>query len=168
MMGLTWRAKPIPTEDAIAVLRSALSKGANFWNGGTFYGTKDYNSLHLLHAYFTKYPEDASKVIISIKGGHDPDSDRPINGSKEFIRKEVENALKILDGKCKMDIYEPARVDPSVPIEESIGALAELVKEGKIGSIGVSEISAKSIRRAANVHKIEAVEVEFNLFSTGG
>jgi pyridoxine 4-dehydrogenase len=166
LMGLTWRAKPIPTEDAIALMKSTLNKGANFWNGGVFYGTPQYNSLHLLNAYFTKYPEDASKVVISIKGGLDF-SKHSINGSKEFLTNEVEKALELLDGKCKIDIFECARVDPEFPIETTISALAELVKEGKIGGIGMSECSAKSIRRAAKVHPIASVEVEYSLYSTG-
>jgi pyridoxine 4-dehydrogenase len=166
LMGLTWRPHPIPTEEAIEVMRSALAKGAIFWNGGVFYGTPEYNSLHLLNAYFTKYPEDASKVVISIKGGLDPVT-HSINGSKEFITKDVETAVALLDGKCKIDIFECARVDPKVPIEETIQALAELVKQGKIGGIGLSEIGEKSIRKAAKVHKIASVEVEFSLFSTG-
>lgn len=166
LMGLTWRATPIPTSEAITIMKSALDKGANFWNGGVIYGTPEYNSLHLLNAYFTKYPEDASKVVISIKGGDDVATHTP-NGSKEFIRQDVEGALKILDGKCKIDIFEPARVDPKTPIEETVEALAELVKEGKIGGVGLSEIGEKSIRKAAKVAKIAAVEVEFSLFSTG-
>lgn len=166
LMGLTWRPNPISTEEAIKVMRSALLKGANFWNGGLFYGTPQYNSLHLLNAYFTKYPEDASKVVISIKLGLDP-ATHALNGSKEFITQQVETCLALVDGKCKLDIVEAARVDPKVPIEETIGALAEFVKAGKIGGIGLSEIGEKSIRKAAKVHKIASVEVEFSLFSTG-
>jgi pyridoxine 4-dehydrogenase len=166
LMGLTWRAKPIPTEDAIAVMKSSLQKGANFWNGGVFYGTPQYNSLHLLNAYFTKYPEDASKVVISIKGGLNV-ATHSIDGSKEWVTREIDESLKLLDGKCKIDIYEVARIDPKIPIEKTIEVLGELVKAGKIGGIGMSECSAKSIRRAAKVHEIASVEVEYSLFSTG-
>ncbi|KAF2432008.1 Aldo/keto reductase [Tothia fuscella] len=165
LMGLTWRATPIPIEEAIKVMKSALEKGANFWNGGVLYGTPEYNSLHLLKAYFTKYPEDASKVVISIKGGINPASHGP-DGSKDFITKEVEDSIAVLDGKCRIDIYECARVDPKTPIEETVGALAELVKAGKIGGIGLSEIGEKSIRKATAVAKIASVEVEFSMFST--
>jgi pyridoxine 4-dehydrogenase len=166
LMGLTWRAKPIPTEDAIAVMKSSLQKGANFWNGGVFYGTPEYNSLHLLNAYFTKYPEDASKVVISIKGGFNV-AKYGVDGSKEWLTKEIDDALKLLDGKCKIDIFECARVDSKIPIEKTTETLGELVKAGKIGGIGLSECSAKSIRRAAKVHAIASVEVEYSLFSTG-
>ena len=150
-------------EDSIAVMRSALQKGANFWNGGEIYGTPEYNSLHLLKAYFTKYPEDADKVVISIKGGFDGHAP---NGSPEFIRKCIEGDLKLLDGKGKIDIWELARVDKKIPLETTIKALDEHVKAGNIGGIGLSEVGAETIRRAAAVAKIAAVEVEFSLFST--
>ena len=166
MMSLASRTNSIPMADAIDILRDSLAKGANFWNGGVFYGTPEYNSVHILHAYFTQYPEDASKVVISIKGGFDATT-RTVNGTKDFIRNEAETAFKVLDGKCQIDIFQCGRVDPKVPIEDTIGELVELVKEGKIGGIGVSECSAKSIRRAAKVHPIAAVEVEFSLFATG-
>jgi pyridoxine 4-dehydrogenase len=166
LMGLTWRAKPIPQEDSVTLMKSTLAKGANFWNGGIFYGTPKYNSLHLLNAYFTKYPEDASKVVISIKGGLDLGK-HAISGTKEWLVPEIEESLKLLDGKCKIDIFECARVDPNVPIEKTIEVLAEFVKAGKIGGIGMSECSANSIRRAAKVHTIASVEVEYSLFSTG-
>jgi pyridoxine 4-dehydrogenase len=167
LMGLTWRSNPQPLEDSIAVMKSALNKGANFWNGGILYGTKEYNSEQLLNAYFTKYPEDAAKVVICIKGGFDASKYAP-DASPAFLRKEVEALAKSAEGKWKIDIFEAARVDPNVPIEETVKALAELVKEGKIGGVGLSECSAQTIRRAAKVTKIESVEVEFSLFSTGG
>jgi pyridoxine 4-dehydrogenase len=134
----------------------------HYRNGGAFYGTPEYNSAHVLKAYFDKYPEDASKVVISIKGGHTPNG---VNGSPENMRSDVENFLKILDGRCKIDIFECARVDPKVPVETTVGALAELVKEGKIGGVGLSECRAETVRRAAKVTTIASVEVEFSMFS---
>lgn len=71
----------------------------------------------------------------------------------------------MLDGTAKIDVFECARVDPKVPIETSVGALAELVKEGKIGGIGLSEVNANTIRRAHAVHPIAAVEIELSLFT---
>ena len=146
-------------------MKAALAAGANFWNGGEFYGTPEANSLHLLNAYFTKYPEDADKVVLSIKGGFVPGSFQPA-GDKAGVTRSVENCLKLLDGKKRIDIFECARVDPDVPIEETIGYLAEFVKAGKIGGIGLSETGAATIRRAASVHPIAAVEVEYSLVFT--
>ena len=72
LSGLTWRQSPPPQEQSFKAMKAALECGANFWNGGELYGPPERNSLHLLNEYFTKYPEDASKVVISIKGGLKP------------------------------------------------------------------------------------------------
>jgi pyridoxine 4-dehydrogenase len=163
--GLTWREDPTPYEEAFKTMKAALAQGANFWNAGEFYGPPNANSLQLLHAYFTKYPEDASKVVLSIKGGANPQTYAP-TGDKEGVTRSIETCLAVLDGTKSIDIFECARVDPKTPIEETIGYLAEFVKAGKIGGIGLSETSAKTIRRAVSVHPIAGVEVEFSLFST--
>ena len=146
-------------------MKTALASGSNFWNGGEFYGTVENNSLHLLHDYFTKYPEDADKIVLSIKGGAEPGTFNP-TGDRAGITRSVEECLRVLDGKKKIDIFECGRVDLKVPIEETVGYIAEFVKAGKIRGIGLSEVSAATIRRAASVHPIAAVEVEFSLFST--
>ena len=144
-------------------MKAALNHGGNFWNGGEFYGTPDYNSGHLLNAYFTQYPEDADKIIISIKGAANPKLIKP-EGDEAGIRRSVDTFLKLLDGKKKLDLFECARVDPDVPIEESMRFLDTYVKEGKLGGISLSEVGANSIRRAAKVTKIQAVEIEFSMF----
>ena len=164
-LGLTWRPTPAPEEQAFKTMRAALRSGANCWNGGELYGTPDYNSLHLLHRYFAKYPEDAEKVVLNIKGAiknMQPDC------SPEGVRTSVENCLKELGGKKTLDIFECARVDPKVPIETSISALATFVKDGKIKGIGLSEVRAETIKRAHKVHPIAAVEVELSLWATEG
>ena len=144
-------------------MKTALENGANFWNGAEFYGPPNANSLQLLNHYFTKHPEDKDKIVLSIKGGlgaAGPDC------SRQGIKNSIENCLKILDGKKSIDMFKCARVDPKVDIEESIAAIVEYVKAGKIGGVGLSEVNAKTIRRAHAVHPIAAVEVEFSLFST--
>lgn len=144
-------------------MRTALACGANAWNAGEFYGTEEYNSLHLLNTYFSKHPEDAEKVHLNVKGcvtHHGPD------GSREGVRSSVENCLRILDGKKKIDSFEPARVDKSVAIEDTMKYFKELIDEGKIGGVALSEASAETIKRAAKVQKIDSVEVEFSLFCT--
>ena len=145
-------------------MKAALDTGANFWNGGEFYGTPEYNSLHLLNRYFTKYPEDAEKVVLSIKGGIGANM-RP-DGSEEGVRRSVDNCIKLLGGRKTLDIFECARVDPNTPIETTIAALAACVKEGKIKGISLSEVRAETIRRAHKVHPICGVEVEFSLWAT--
>jgi len=136
------------------------------WNGGELYGTDARNSLHLLNEYFTKYPEDADKVILCIKGGLGLNGDLHPNGTEENIKRSIDTCLKLLDGKHKLDMFEIARVDPKVPYEETIASIDKYVKAGKLGGISLSEVSANTIRKAAKVAKISAVEVEFSLFST--
>lgn len=165
VIGLVAPGKAIPTDYAIEVLKTALDSGANFWNAGEFYGVTQYNSLHLLNAYFSKYPEDAARVFISVKGCFDMISRKALNDS-EGVRASIDNCLKIIDGKCHIDLFEAARVDPDVPIETTVRAIAEYVKAGKVGSIGLSECSAASIRKAAAVHPVAAVELELSLFET--
>ncbi|PVH74758.1 Aldo/keto reductase [Cadophora sp. DSE1049] len=162
LMGMTWRKQPPPEEQSFKALRASLEAGANFWNAGEFYGPPDFNSLTLLNKYFTKYPEDAKKVVLSIKGGlvnMKPD------GTPEGIKTSIENCLRLLDGKKSIDIFECARVDKNTPIETTMKALEEHVKAGKIGGIALSEVSAASVRRAVKATKIVAVEVELSLWS---
>lgn len=151
---------------AFPAMRAAIAAGATFWNGGEFYGKiGGANSLTLLNSYFTKYPEDAAKVFLSIKGGMT--AQMGIDGSPEGLRACVDRCLSQLPPSVKkIDLFEAARVDPKVPIETQIETLAELIKEGKISSIGLSEVSAASIRRAVAVHPIAAVEAELSMFET--
>lgn len=165
LMGLTWRPEPQPAEESFKAMSTALAQGANFWNGGELYGTPQRHSCHLLNEYFTEHPEDADKIVLSIKGGTLPGQLAP-DGSRENVRRSVEDCLKILDGKKSIDIFECARVDPKTPVEVSIKALAELVQEGKIGGIGLSEVRASTIETAHAIHPIAAVEVELSLWAT--
>ena len=167
LMGLTWRPPHLlpSTQQAFAAMSAALASGANFWNGGEIYGPPSRNSLHLLAEYFDKYPEAADKVLLSIKGGFVPGTHQP-DGSAAGVRRSVDECNRILGGRKKVDIWECARVDPNTPIEDTVKALAELVKEGLIGGIGLSEVKASTIRRAAKIHPIAAVEVELSVWAT--
>jgi pyridoxine 4-dehydrogenase len=165
--GLTWRhGNPIPDEVAFKVLKAALANGANVWNGADFYGTPESNSLHLMNRYFTAYPEDASEVVLCIKSGIVDMATFKIDCSAEGIRKFVDQSNEILDGRKKIDIFGPARIDPNVPVEVTVEALGKLVDEGKIGGIQLTEVSAATIRRAAKVYKIDMVEAEVSLWAT--
>jgi pyridoxine 4-dehydrogenase len=168
LMGLTWRPQPITDEQAFASMKAAINAGSIFWNGGEFYGdTPKIANLELLNRYFTKYPEDAEKIVLNVKGGLDiygayltPKCDRA------SVHKSIDNILRVLDGKKFLDVFECARVDPTIQIEETIAAIAEYVKAGKIGGIGLSEVSAATIRRAHAIHPIVSVEVEVSLWAT--
>lgn len=144
---MTWQAQLPSQEVCFETLNKSLELGANFWNGGELYGTPEYNSLHLLNEYFTQYPENADKVVLSIKGGLKPGQLVP-DGSEANIRRSVDESLRLLDGKKKLDIFELARQDSAFPVEHTMEVLAQYVKEGKIGGIGLSEVDAATIRRA--------------------
>jgi pyridoxine 4-dehydrogenase len=127
------------------------------------YGTVEFNSLHLLEAYFAKYPEDAEKVVLSIKGGL---NNGRLDGTSEGVRRSMDNCLKFLNGKKTIDIFEYARVDKEVPLDITLKTLdEEYVKTGKLGAIGLSEVSAATIEKAVAITKIVAVEVELSLWS---
>ena len=145
-------------------MRCAVTSGCTFFNGGEFYGPPTHNSLTLLRTYYETYLEDASKIVLNVKGATKPGL-HP-DGSPAFVRQSVENCLAQMGPHGKIDMFECARVDPNVPIEETLGELAKLVSEGKIGGVALSEVSAATIRRAAKVAKIVAVETELSLWST--
>lgn len=162
--GLTGFPSSPPTEKAIEVLKAALNKGVNCWNGAEFYGQEE-NSMTLLRAYFNKYPEDADKVTIVIKGGVDTET-RKANGSPEFIRKSIDNILTQLGGKKKLDVFCIARRDARVDFGETLNLIQkEYVETGKVGAIAISECAAKTIHEAVKHVKIVAVEVELSMVS---
>ena len=155
----------MPEEQAFAAMRAALSAGCNLWDGGEFYGpSPEINSLTLLKKYFDKYPEDAAKVVLNIKGALRPGM--VPDGSPGFVRQSVERCVELLGGNAKIDMFECARRDPNAPLETTLAALRDLVQEGKIGGIALSEVNANTIREAAKTTKIVAVEVEISLFCT--
>ena len=162
LMNLTWRAEPIPDSQAFAALKAALAAGCNLWNAGEFYGTTKANSLQLLNRYFTKYPEDSNKVVLSIKGAAVP-GQMKISGTKENISRSIDECLRVLDGTKYIDIFEMARQDSDTPLEESIATMAQYVKENKIGGIGLSEVTQEQIQENMALHPIIAVEVELSL-----
>jgi pyridoxine 4-dehydrogenase len=165
LMGMTWRNPPPPVDQSLEAMKTSLTQGANFWNAGELYGTPEFNSCHLINQYLTAHPSDADKIVLSIKGGLAPGEMRP-DGSEKNLRRSIDECLRILDGKCGISIFQSARVDPQTPIETSISALAACVREGKIHGIGLSEVKASTIRRAAAIHPIAAVEVELSLWAT--
>ena len=105
----------MPQAQAFAALTASLETGANFWDGGLFYGTPELNSLHLVRDYFKEHPNAATKAVLSIKGCLT--SQETPDGSPEFVRKSVEECISILPGNVKkIDIWQRAKVDPNVPI----------------------------------------------------
>ncbi|KAL7628371.1 hypothetical protein AAE478_002573 [Parahypoxylon ruwenzoriense] len=165
LMGLTWRDPATPEEQAIEALRAALQTGMNLWNGGEFYGTPERNSLTLLERYFARYPGDAERVLLCVKGGLNT-STRGADGSPENTRRSIDACIALLKGRKKIDLFECARRDPDVPLRTTLEVIDKEWYTGKIGGISLSEVRAETIHEAVKITKICAVEVELSLFST--
>ncbi|KZV96973.1 Aldo/keto reductase [Exidia glandulosa HHB12029] len=169
LMLMTARASAVPDEqcfESIKATINALPPGAKaFPNSGDFYGYPPNlnGNLDLVKRYFDKYPEDKEKVFISVKGALDMPGHVP-NSSPESLRTGVDNIIAKLGGK-KLDLFQPARVDKKYPIEDTMKFLAQLVKEGKFDHIGLSEISADTLRRAHAIHPVSVVEIEVSPWS---
>ncbi|KAJ4394131.1 hypothetical protein N0V93_003348 [Gnomoniopsis smithogilvyi] len=166
LMGLTWRPHPCPQEQAFDAMRAALENGCNFWNGGEFYGPPEYNSLVLLERYFEKYPEDADKIVLSVKGAGGARLEKGADGSPEEIRRSLDAILSQLKGRKKVDLFECARRDPKADMKVTFGEIQKYIDAGKVGGISLSEVSAQTIHDAVKITKVKAVEVELSLFST--
>ncbi|KAJ1721233.1 hypothetical protein LPJ53_004217 [Coemansia erecta] len=170
-MGLSGTYGEAPEEDSLRVLNRAADLGSTLWDTADVYGLG--HNERLLGKVLS---QRRSEIFLCTKFGHDfhePSSAmsgsftsmvKGINGRPEYIRQAVENSLKRL-GVDKIDLYYQHRVDPEVEIEETVGALAELVRQGKIRYIGLSECSAETLRRAYKVHPIAAVQSEYNAWT---
>ncbi|UPK94551.1 hypothetical protein LCI18_005486 [Fusarium solani-melongenae] len=165
LMGFTWRHHPVAHDQAFAAMQAALTNNTTFWNGGEFYGSPEVNSMTLLRAYLEEYPDDADRFTLCIKGGALPNLLRP-DSSPQNIRRSIDFILSQLGPRRQyIDIFETARRDPSVPLEETFGVIdREYIQTGKVGGIGLSEVSAETIDKAAAITKIAAVEFELSLF----
>ncbi|KAK0632042.1 NADP-dependent oxidoreductase domain-containing protein [Immersiella caudata] len=165
LMGFTWRPEPTPYEKAFEAMREALANGMNFWNAGEFYGPPENNSLTLLEAYFAKYPEDADKVVISVKGGVDLKTYHA-DGSRAGIRRSIDNCLRLLGGRKKIDMFECARRDQNVDMAETFSTIQEYIDQGLVGGIALSEVRPETIHAAVKLTKVVCVEAELSLWTT--
>ena len=148
--------------ESIATIHRSLELGGNFLDTADLYGPLENERLI---AKAIKGNRD--KYIIATKFGYEIDDNEQltwqINGKKDYVKKAVERSLKNL-GTDYIDLYYLHRLDPNTPIEETVAAMAELVKEGKVGYIGLSEVSSETIRKAHKVHPLTALQTEYSLF----
>lgn len=165
LMGLTWRPSKLSDDELFAVIKAALDAGCNYFNGGEFYGPPDHNSLTVLKRYYDKYPEHVDKILLNVKGCMLPGL-VGCNSSSEGVRASIENSVRMIGGKGRIDQFEAARKDPNVDIEVTLKTMGAHVEAGDIRGIALSEVSAQTIRRAAKVAKITAVEVELSIWNT--
>ena len=153
--------------EGVETIRRALELGVNFVDTAQLYGPLTNESLvgravaghredYVIATKFNRRMDDAAPGDMSTVG--------PSDGSAEHVRSSIDGSLQRL-GTDYVDLYYQHRVDPNVPIEETVGALAELVAAGKIRHIGLSEASAETIRRAHAVHPITALQSEYSLWT---
>jgi aryl-alcohol dehydrogenase-like predicted oxidoreductase len=150
-------------DESIATIHRALELGINFLDTADVYGPHTNEDL-----VGRAIKDKRDEVILATKFGiiRDPNNPnlRGVSGKPEYVKKSCEGSLKRL-GTDHIDLYYQHRVDPNTPIEETVGAMAELVEEGKIRYIGLSEAGANTLRRAVKVHPIAALQSEYSLWT---
>ncbi len=150
-------------EESVATIHRALELGITFFDTADMYGP--HTNEELLGRALKGHRE---QVVVATKFGILRDPDKPefrgISGKPDYVRKACEGSLRRLDVEV-VDLYYQHRVDPDTPIEETVGAMAELVREGKVRFLGLSEASAENIRRAHAVHPITALQSEYSLWT---
>lgn len=162
-MGMSEFYGPGDEKESIATLERALDLGITFWDTSDVYGP--HTNEELLGRVLQGRRD---KVFLATKFGivrdpNDPTA-RGANGRPDYVRKSIDASLRRLKTD-HVDLYYQHRVDRSVPIEETVGAMADLVKEGKVRHLGLSEAGAETIRRAAKVHPITALQSEYSLWT---
>ena len=164
-MGMSAAYGPADRNESIATIHAALDAGITLLDTGDFYGSGD-NELLIRDAL---RGGDRDRVLLSVKCGsmRDPGGAwAGIDGRPAAIKNFLAYSLKRLHTD-HVDVYRLARVDPQVPIEDSVGAMAEMVKAGYVRHIGLSEAGADTVRRASAVHPIVDLQIEYSLFSRG-
>jgi aryl-alcohol dehydrogenase-like predicted oxidoreductase len=164
-MGMSGMYGPADRAESIATIHAALDAGINLIDTGDFYGM-GHNELLIREALESR---DRDDVVISVKFGAQRDPSAAWLGydaSPPAVKTALAYSLVRL-GTDHIDVYRPARLDPEVPIEETVGAIAELVEAGYVRHIGLSEVGADTIRRAHATHPIADLQIEYSLISRG-
>jgi pyridoxine 4-dehydrogenase len=164
-MGMSGAYGPADRAESIATIHAALEAGVELLDTGDFYAM-GHNELLLAEALRGRPRED---YLLSVKFGAQRGPEGAILGfdaRPAAVKTALAHSLTRL-GVDYVDIYRPARLDPNVPIEETVGAIAELVDAGYVRQIGLSEVGAETIRRAAATHAICDVQIEYSLISRG-
>jgi aryl-alcohol dehydrogenase-like predicted oxidoreductase len=162
-MGMSFAYGPADEGESLRVLHRYLELGGNFLDTAEIYGP--FKNEELIGKFLREVPRD--RVVVATKFGFriDPDGTRRgVDSSPANIRRAVEGSLKRL-GIDIIDLYYQHRVDPNVPIEDTFGAMAELVKAGKVSTLGLSEAGPDTLCRAAKVHPIAALQSEYSLWT---
>jgi aryl-alcohol dehydrogenase-like predicted oxidoreductase len=160
-MGMSHAYGEINDPESIETLHKALDLGINFWDTADVYGNGANEEL-----ISQVLVPNRDKIFIATKFGFQSTADFKMvfDGSPAYMRKAIEASLRRLKIET-IDLYYAHRIDPNVPVEEMVGAMSGLVKEGKVRYLGLSEASAESIRRAHAVHPISALQSEYSLLT---
>jgi aryl-alcohol dehydrogenase-like predicted oxidoreductase len=164
-MGMSDFYGPADRSESIATIHAALDAGITLLDTGDFYGM-GHNEMLIREAVAGRRRED---FLLSVKFGALRDPTRGWSGydaRPAAVRNFLAYSLQRL-GVDTIDIYRPARLDPAVPIEDTVGAIADMVKAGHVRHIGLSEVSADTLRRAHAVHPISDLQIEYSLVSRG-
>jgi aryl-alcohol dehydrogenase-like predicted oxidoreductase len=162
-MGMSFAYGPADESESLRVLHRYLELGGNFLDTAEIYGP--FKNEELVGKFLREVPRD--RVVVATKFGFriDPDGTRRgVDSSPANIRRAVQGSLKRL-GVDVIDLYYQHRVDPNVPIEDTVGAMAELVKAGKVRTLGLSEAGPETLRRAVKVHPIAALQSEYSMWT---
>ncbi|GAA0514665.1 pyridoxine 4-dehydrogenase [Saccharopolyspora erythraea NRRL 2338] len=165
LMGMSDFYGPADEAESIATVHAALDAGVTLLDTGDFYGS-GHNELLLRRALEGR---DRDQVRISVKFGalRDPGGGfLGFDGRPAAVKNSLAHTLRRI-GTDHVDVYRPARLDPAVPIEDTVGAIAEMVEAGYVRHIGLSEVGAETLRRAAAVHPIADLQIEYSLLSRG-
>ena len=162
-MGMTWAYGATDENEAIATIHRAIELGVTFLDTAETYGPHTNEQL-VGGALAGRRDEVVLATKFGVRRGGGDVNNRVVDGSPENVRRSIEGSLQRLRTD-HVDLYYQHRIDPSVPIEETVGALAELVQQGKVRYIGLSEAAPETIRRAHAVHPIAAVQSEYSLFT---
>ncbi|WP_017973195.1 aldo/keto reductase [Actinopolyspora halophila] len=165
LMGMSDFYGPADTAESHATIDAAIEAGMDLLDTGDFYGS-GHNEL-LLREALRRHDRDRLRLSVKFGAMRDPHGDFVgFDGSPAGVKNSLAQTLQRL-GTDHVDIYRPARLDPRVPIEETVGAISEMVEAGHVRHIGLSEVGADTIRRAAAVHPIVDLQIEYSLLSRG-
>jgi aryl-alcohol dehydrogenase-like predicted oxidoreductase len=164
-MGMSGMYGPADRAESIATIHAALDAGITLLDTGDFYGM-GHNEMLIAEAV-KGLPRERYQISVKFGGMRDPAGGwGPYDARPAAVKNFLAYSLRRL-GVDYIDIYRPARLDPAVPIEETVGAIGEMIKAGYVRYVGLSEMGPETIRRAAAAHPVSDLQIEYSLISRG-